>query len=423
DRKQAEEELRESERRYRYIFQAAGVSIWEEDFSQVKAAIDELKAQGVRDFRRYLAEHPEFIWQVLPMVKVIDINDTTLKLFAARSKEELLVSLDKVLGLIPVPEIEEVFAEQLIAIAEGQTSFEFENRAQTLKGDKLTVLFKITFPPEPSRFDNVLVSITDITERKLAEEELRQAQAAQFEISLESRVRERTRIARELHDTLLQNFQGLLLRFQSVLKILPDRPLEARQRLHSAIDQAAEAITDARDAIQGLRSLAPETADLAQAITSVGEQLTAQSTIPDPPAIHVEVEGAPHPLNPVVRDEAYRIAVEALRNAFRHAQARRIAVEIRYDRGLFRLRVRDDGKGLDEQAPRRAASAGHFGLHIMRERAEIVGGRLEVRSRMDSGTEVELSIPGEIAYGGSARRSWLSKVLSGQSRDNGGTEP
>ena len=88
----------------------------------------------------------------------------------------------------------------------------------------------------------------------------------------------------------------------------------------------------------------------------------------------------------------------------------------------FRLRVRDDGKGIDEETVRRAEPAGHFGLHGMRERAEIVGGRLEVRSRLDSGTEVELSIPGAIAYGGLARRSWLSRVLSGNNRDNGSTE-
>jgi signal transduction histidine kinase len=116
-------------------------------------------------------------------------------------------------------------------------------------------------------------------------------------------------------------------------------------------------------------------------------------------------------LNPVVRDEAYRIAGEALRNAFRHARARRILVEIRYDRRQFSLRVRDDGKGLDEDAVKRAAAAEHFGLPGMRERAEVVGGRLEVRSKLDSGTEVELSVPGAIAYGVSTWRSWLLKAL------------
>jgi signal transduction histidine kinase len=128
----------------------------------------------------------------------------------------------------------------------------------------------------------------------------------------------------------------------------------------------------------------------------------------------VEVEGGPRQLNPVVRDETYRIAGEALRNAFRHAQARRITVEIQYDKRQFCLRVRDDGKGIDEEIIRRQP-AGHFGLPGMRERAEIVGGRLEIWSKIDSGTQIELKIPGAIAYDVSDR-SWWSRVLSGNGR-------
>ena len=221
--------------------------------------------------------------------------------------------------------------------------------------------------------------------------------AHQFNMTLEARVSERTRIARELHDTLLQSFHGLLLRFQTVLMILPERPEEARQILESALDQAAAAITEGRDAVQGLRSSAFETNDLANAITAIAGELTSDTSDLDSPAIAVEVEGVSRNLNPVVRDEAYRIAGEALRNAFRHAQARRITVEILYDKRQFRLRVRDDGKGVDEEILRRQP-AGHFGLHGMRERAEIVGGRLELWSQPDSGTQVELSIPGSIAY-------------------------
>ena len=149
--------------------------------------------------------------------------------------------------------------------------------------------------------------------------------------------------------------------------------------------------------MQGLRSSASETNDLANGVIAIGKELTSDASAPDPPAIDVEVEGGPRQLNPVVRDEAYRIAGEALRNAFRHAHAQRITVEIRYDKRQFCLRVRDDGKGIDEETIRRQP-AGHFGLHGMRERAEIVGGRLDVWSKVDSGTQVELSIPGSIAY-------------------------
>ena len=147
--------------------------------------------------------------------------------------------------------------------------------------------------------------------------------AHQFNMTLEARVSERTRIARELHDTLLQSFQGLLLRFQSVLKILPERPLEARQRLESALDQAAAAITEGRDAVQGLRSSAFEANDLVNGINAIGKELTSETSGLASAAIDLEVEGTPRNLNPAVRDEAYRIAGEALRNAFRHAQARR----------------------------------------------------------------------------------------------------
>jgi signal transduction histidine kinase len=246
--------------------------------------------------------------------------------------------------------------------------------------------------------------------------------AHQFNRTLEARLSERTRIARELHDTLLQSFQGLLLRFQSVWNVLPANPLEAKQRLGSALDQAAEAITEGRNAVQGLRSSATQTNDLANGIIAFGQELTNTESAADSPVIEVEVEGGPRQLNPVVRDEAYRIAGEALRNACQHAQARRIAVEIRYDRRRFRLRVRDDGQGISEDTIRRG-HAGHFGLHGMRERAQVVGGRLEVWSKLNSGTQIELSIPGRIAYDASVRRSWLSQVLSGNNRDHGSTRP
>jgi len=107
---------------------------------------------------------------------------------------------------------------------------------------------------------------------------------------------------------------------------------------------------------------------------------------------------------------------EALRNAFRHAQAHRVEVEIRYDERQLRLRVRDDGKGIDRSCLVEDGRAGHYGLHGMRERAKVVGGKLAVWSELDSGTEVELSIPASHASETSAarRRSWLTEKLSGK---------
>jgi signal transduction histidine kinase len=231
----------------------------------------------------------------------------------------------------------------------------------------------------------------------------------QFEMTLEARVGERTRIARELHDTLLQSFHGLLLSFQAASNLLPERPAEAKQRLESAIDQAAQAITEGRDAIQGLRKSTLATHDLAAAISALGEELAADETNRNSAVLRVDVEGTPRNLDPILRDEVYRIAGEALRNAARHAQARRIEVEIRYDEQQLRLRVRDDGKGIDPKVLSSDGRAGHFGLRGMRERAKLVGGKLEVWSEVDAGTEVELTIPASIAYAKAPpRRSWFT---------------
>jgi len=239
--------------------------------------------------------------------------------------------------------------------------------------------------------------------------------ARQFNMRLEERVGERTRIARELHDTLLQSFHGLLLRFQAATYML-DRPEEARKTLESAIDQAAQAITEGRDAVQGLRSSVTVTNDLACAITTLGTELAASEANSNAAEFHVEVEGTTRDLHPIMRDEVYRIAGEAVRNAFKHAEAKRIEVEIRYDERQLRVRVRDDGKGIDPKDLNEEGRPGHYGLRGMRERAKLMGGKLAVWSELDSGTEVELRIPASRAYETSRtqRRSRLAEKLTGK---------
>jgi signal transduction histidine kinase/ligand-binding sensor domain-containing protein len=235
--------------------------------------------------------------------------------------------------------------------------------------------------------------------------------AREFNARLDERVNERTRIARDLHDTLLQSFQGLMLRFQVAHDELPGRPAEARKTLENALDQAAQAITEGRDAVQGLRSSTVETNDLARAIGSLGAELAGEETDSNRVESFVDVEGTPRDIHPILRDEIYRIAGEALRNAFRHAQAKRIEVTIWYGARQFRLRVRDDGKGIDPEVLDEQGRAGHWGLAGMRERAELIGGQLEIWSQQESGTQVELSIPASLAYGTAPARRfrWFAK--------------
>jgi signal transduction histidine kinase/ligand-binding sensor domain-containing protein len=233
-----------------------------------------------------------------------------------------------------------------------------------------------------------------------------------FALTLEARVRERTSLARELHDTLLQSFHGLMLRFQVVSQLLPERPLEAKEQLDRTMDRAAEAIAEGRDAVQGLRASTVQTNDLARDINALGEELANDPTNEGSPVFRVTVEGEARDLHPILRDEIYRIAAEALRNAFHHAQARQVEVEIRYDRQQFRLRVRDDGKGIDPAVLSGQEPEGHFGLPGMRERANAIGGELAVWSELQAGTEVELRLPANAAYARVRKRFWLSELLS-----------
>jgi signal transduction histidine kinase len=237
----------------------------------------------------------------------------------------------------------------------------------------------------------------------------------QFSAALEARVDERTRIARELHDTLLQSFQGVLLVFQAVSNLLPARPDEAKRRIEHALDQASDAITEGRDAVHELRSGGLNTVDLGEAISKFGKDLLGGATTETGPELSVQVEGTPRPLSPIIRDEVYRIGVESLRNAVRHANARRIEVDIRYGEDGLRLRIRDDGKGIDPVVLGQEHIAGHWGLRGMRERAKLIGGTFEVWSQLGTGTEAELTVPATSAYakprnprGFSLSRLWRS---------------
>jgi signal transduction histidine kinase len=245
--------------------------------------------------------------------------------------------------------------------------------------------------------------------------------ARQFNVHMEGRLAERTRIARDLHDTMLQSFQAALMKFETVTFLLDDHT-EARKTLESVVGQARQAVVEGRDAVQGLRSSTVVTNDLARAICAFGEEHAAEQAGEKCPEFRVRVEGESRDLAPLVRDDVHRITCEAVRNAFRHARATRIEVEIRYDRRELRLRVVDNGKGIDQKVLSEGGRPGHFGLAGMRERAGFVGGKLAVRSRLDSGTEAELIIPASVAYRKSSLARWMvsKKGFDGQAR--GGCE-
>jgi signal transduction histidine kinase len=230
--------------------------------------------------------------------------------------------------------------------------------------------------------------------------------ARQFEVKLV----ERTRIARELHDTLLQSFLASLFQMEAARNILSRQPEQAVETLDEAIHMAEGAIAESRDAIQDLRSQPPDQGDLAQLLTVTGQDLArSQDASGNPVIFRVTVEGERQELDPLLQDEAYRIARELLRNAVRHAGASQIEAEIRYDCAKLRVRIRDDGKGIESETLE-AGRAGHWGLLGMRERAKRIGARLDFWSGAGAGTEVELSVPSSIAYR-AARTGWRFQLF------------
>jgi signal transduction histidine kinase len=176
-------------------------------------------------------------------------------------------------------------------------------------------------------------------------------------------------------------------------------PGQAKEALEKALDRADCAIVEGRDAIQNLRSSTTITNELAQSLAALGEELGfGRDGAGASPTLRVSVEGAPRELHPILRDDIYRIAREALLNALRHAHANKIEADIIYAERLLRLRIRDDGKGIDPKLLN-AGRHGHWGLPGMRERAGQIGAQLDIWSEIGAGTEVDLRVPGPVAYG------------------------
>ena len=217
--------------------------------------------------------------------------------------------------------------------------------------------------------------------------------AAQVRGRLEARLGERERIARELHDTLLQGMQGLIWRFQAATdRLSPAEP--ARQLMEQSLDRADKLLGESRDKVKDLRPTATDVADLAQALAAEGEQFAQLR----PAKFRASIQGVRRDLHPIVREEAFLIGREALGNAFEHSGAQDIEAEVSYGKAALHVRIRDDGRGMNPAVLDGAGTPGHFGLIGMRERARKLGGQLEVWSKPGAGTEIDLRVPANVAY-------------------------
>lgn len=215
--------------------------------------------------------------------------------------------------------------------------------------------------------------------------------ARELDARSDERLEERTRIAQELYDTLLQGFLSASMQLHLAVDQLPEGSPD-RARLDQALAVMGRATDEARRVLHGLRCSAADDEPLEGALGRLAGELG-----PDVVADYrVTVEGTPRPLHPIIRDEVYRLGREAVVNALRHARARSVLVEIAYAPGDLRMVVRDDGCGIDPGVL--ASSEGDCGVPGMRKRADRIGARLRIRSQAGTGTEVELSVPEAVAF-------------------------
>ena len=235
--------------------------------------------------------------------------------------------------------------------------------------------------------------------------------AASINDRFDERLAERTRIAQELHDTLLQGFLSASMQVHVASDCLP-ADSEAKPILTRAIELMGQVIEEGRNAVRGLRSSHSLSLDLEQAFAGIQQELDPEGTKGSDVEFRVITEGQQRPLHPLLRDEVYRIGREALINAFRHARAKQIEIALRYSSNQLRLMVRDDGCGIDPSVLR-SGRDGHWGISGMRERADRIGARLQLFSSASAGTEVDLSVPGRVAFQDrpDRRPRWFRKPL------------
>jgi ligand-binding sensor domain-containing protein/signal transduction histidine kinase len=229
---------------------------------------------------------------------------------------------------------------------------------------------------------------------------------SRMNMRFEERLAERTRIAQELHDTLLQGFLSASMQLHVAdERLSPDSP--AKPLVGRILQLMGRVIEEGRNAVKGLRYTRLDQQNLEEAFSHIQLEMSNVSST----EFRIIVEGSARPLKPILRDEVYLIGREALVNAFRHSQGDGVEVEIDYGNSSLRVIVRDNGRGIDDSVLK-SGREGHWGLSGMRERAERIGAKLKVMSRADAGTEIELTVPARIAFESIAPKSkrWFSRL-------------
>ncbi|MEM3562475.1 MAG: MEDS domain-containing protein [Candidatus Jordarchaeaceae archaeon] len=411
-RKLAERALRESEDRYRGIFENSPISLWEADFSKVKAFIDKIRSSGVKDLRTFFDSEPETLHKCASMVKIINVNRATLELYHAKSREELLESFSRIFG----EETYEIFKEEIVTLSEGKTIFECECTSRSLTGGKIHVSLRLSVAPGHEKtWSRVLVSILDITERRKMEDELRR-----YSEQLEELVEERTRKLRTAermaaigetaamvgHDLRnpLQVIVGSVYLAKQRIKAISSPDLKKRkyelgeilQTIEDQIDYMNKIVSDLEDFARPVQPQLVET-NLKQVISDTLSNIT----IPQNIETHIEIEKE-FPILMVDPMMMKRVFSNLITNAIQAMpKGGKLTIKASKNKETLSIEISDTGEGIpEENLPKlfqplfTTKSKGQgLGLSVCKRLVEAHGGNITVKSKLGEGSTFTIKIP------------------------------
>ena len=372
--------------RCRTLFEDSPISLWEEDFSEVRARLLEIAAR-TGDLEGYLRAHPEELSRCVSLMRIVGVNGRTLRLYRAESREQLLGSLDVVAS--PGPGPEEVL-RSLLSIAAGEPLFETETVNRALDGTPIDIFLRWHVARgHESDYGRVIVSVIDITGRKRAEAELLRSREELRNLAAyreSAREEERTRISREIHDVLGQDLTALKLDLAWLRQRIPagqDLLLRKVESMSALVDSTAQTV---RRISRQLRPSILDDLGLAEAVALHVREFEERTGI----SCSLALPEHGFPGNREVGTAFFRILQEALTNVILHAGARSVEVALGWDGKAGTLRVADDGRGI---RPEEAAGERSFGLIGIRERVAALGGTVSVSGETGRGTTVEVRVP------------------------------
>jgi len=372
ERKHATVALQESEKRFKYLFDQSPVSIWEEDFSKVHKYLNSLKKKGIENFKEYFENHLDEVKKCSEMVHVLDINEMTIKLFNAKNKKELITNLNTIF----TKESLASFIEQLIAIIKNETRFKGECINRTIDGKLINVSLEFNVVPGYEKdYSRVLISLIDITEKKKAEEDLRND-------------RERLKM---LNKIIQHDISNDFIVIQSAINIF------RRSSDVGMIDEIEKRVVKSLKTIDSYRkyeSFIDSNQDLDEIeIAELFEDLIVEFT-----SIKFNIEGKCK----VFADEALSsIFTNLIINSIKHGNASQIDIKISSHENMCKIMFMDNGMGIPDKIKFKIFQEGFFygksgntgiGLHIVKKTVERYGGYIYAEDNKPKGTVFVISL-------------------------------